>query len=65
MPYSSNADLPDSVKNHLPEHAQSIYRKVFNSALEQYKEESQAARVAWSAVEKEYKKDENGKWVRK
>jgi cation transport regulator len=30
MPYTVNADLPDSVRHHLPEHAQSIYREAFN-----------------------------------
>ena len=32
MPYQSNADLPESVKRHLPNHAQDIYRAVFNHA---------------------------------
>ena len=26
MPYATNAALPSSVRNHLPEHAQDIYR---------------------------------------
>lgn len=64
MPYITNNDLPDSVKNHLPEHAQDIYREAFNNGLKQYKEESSAARVAWAAVEKMYKKDERGTWVK-
>lgn len=65
MPYDSNSDLPDSIKNHLPEHAQSIFRKVFNSALEQYGNEEQAFKVAWAAVKKEYEKDAQGRWVKK
>jgi cation transport regulator len=65
MPYSSNTDLPSSVKSHLPEHAQSIYRKAFNSALEQYKEEETACKVAWAAVKHEYEKSSNGMWVKK
>ena len=64
MPYSSNSDLPDSIKNHLPEHAQSIFRKAFNNALEQYGNEQQAFRVAWAAVKKEYRKDKQGQWVK-
>jgi cation transport regulator len=64
VPYSSNSDLPDSIKNHLPEHAQSIFRKTFNSALEQYGNEEQAFRVAWAAVKKEYEKDGQGHWVK-
>jgi cation transport regulator len=32
MPYFSNDDLPTSVRTHLPDDAQTIYREVFNSA---------------------------------
>lgn len=64
MPYKTNKELPDSVKDNLPQGAQTIYRKAFNSADEQYDEESRAHRVAWSAVKKEYKK-KGDKWVRK
>jgi cation transport regulator len=35
MPYDNLSDLPDSVRNNLPEHAQEIYRAAFNSAEEQ------------------------------
>ena len=76
MPYDSIGDLPDSVKEHLPKHAQEIYKEAYNSAWEQYKSPSQrrgdasheetAHRVAWAAVKKEYEKDEaSGKWKRK
>ncbi len=57
--------LPDNVKNNLPKHAQEIYKEAFNSAEEQYGEESRAHRVAWSAVENKYEKNENGNWVQK
>ena len=66
MPYTSRSDLPDSVKDNLPEHAQDIYRKAYNSAWGQYDKPSErreaprgeetAHKVAWSAVEKEYEK---------
>jgi cation transport regulator len=66
MPYRENADLPDRVRTHLPEHAQDIYREAFNNAWEQYKEpekrrtaesrEEVAQKVAWSAVKKKYHK---------
>lgn len=65
MPYQSNDDLPKSITDHLPEHAQSIFRKSFNSAHEQYKNEESAFRVAWAAVKKEYEKNEQGLWVKK
>lgn len=65
MPYDSNNDLPKNVKNHLPEHAQSIFRKAFNNALKQYENEIQAFKVAWAVVEKDYEKNKAGKWVKK
>jgi transposase-like protein len=33
MPYETNADLPPSVREHLPEHAQDIYRAAFDHAF--------------------------------
>ena len=46
-------------------HAQEIYKEAFNSAEEQYGEEDRAHRVAWSAVEQKYEKNEKGEWVSK
>jgi len=65
MPYKQITQLPDSVKNNLPKHTQEIYKEAFNSAEEQYREEDRAHRVAWSAVEQKYEKNENGDWVSK
>ena len=63
MPYDSRSDLPDSVKAHLPEHAQDIYKEAFNNAWDQYHhDESRSHRVAWGAVKKEYHKGEDGDW---
>lgn len=74
MPYDANDDLPESVRTHLPEHGQTIYRKAFNNAWDQYKDpddrrddasrEEVAHRVAWSAVKEVYRK-KDGQWVRK
>lgn len=65
MPYESNSDLPDSVREHLPAHAQDIFRAAFNSAWEEYgHDESRAFRVAWGAVEREYHKNSEDRWVR-
>jgi cation transport regulator len=61
MPYSDLTDLPKSVRDHLPAHAQQIYRAAFNSAWEEYgQDEARAHRVAWGAVEKKYQKNESG-----
>ena len=73
MPYSNNKELPKGVQNHLPIHGQDIYREAFNHAWEEYASPSKrrtkdsrevvAHKVAWSAVEKKYHKDEEGHWV--
>jgi cation transport regulator len=72
MPYKSSNELPDSVKNVLPKHAQDIYKEAFNSAWDEYKDpkdrrgdadrEETAHKVAWSAVKNSYKKGGNDKW---
>lgn len=67
MPYKAVKDLPDSVRDNLPEHGQEIYRAAFNSAWDEYKhDEERAHRVAWAAVKHSYEKDEKtGKWKAK
>ncbi len=72
MPYKQNSELPDSVTNVLPAHAQDIYREAFDSAWDEYKEpkdrrgdssrEEVAHRVAWQAVKQKYEKGDDGKW---
>ena len=74
MPYDKNSDLPDSVKDNVPGHAQDIYRAAFNSAWDQYQDkdtrqdgdtrEERAHQVAWAAVKKKYEK-RGDKWVSK
>jgi cation transport regulator len=64
MPYATNPDLPASVRNHLPPHAQDIFREAFNHALDQYDgDDARAFRVAWAAVKRQYSKVD-GQWVR-
>jgi len=68
MPYATNDDLPAAVRNHLPEHAQSIYRESFNHAFAAHAgeadQEERAHRIAWAAVKRSYvKAGEN--WVRR
>ena len=68
MPYAVNADLPPSVRNHLPEHAQSIFREAFNHAYAEHegdpRQEEAAFRIAWAAVKRGYEKIGN-EWVEK
>jgi cation transport regulator len=65
LPYENLSDLPDNVRNKLPEHAQEIYHAAYNSAEDQYGEEERAHRVAWSAVENKYEKNDKGNWLQK
>jgi cation transport regulator len=75
MPYQNVSELPDSVKNVLPDHAQDIYKEAFKSAYEQYKDpedrrddadrEEVSHRVAWAAVKKVYEKGDDGTWHKK
>ena len=68
MPYNVNSDLPDSVRNHLPPHAQDIYRETFNNAYEAHtgdpRQEEAAHRIAWAAVKRRYVKAD-GEWVQR
>ncbi len=62
MPYSSRAELPESVREALPEHAQDVWRAAFNEAAPDQGEES-AFRIAWAAVTQAgYEKGEDGTW---
>lgn len=75
MPYRSCEELPAPVRDHLPRHAQEIYRQAFNSAWEQYRDvghrrgedsrEVVAHKVAWAAVKRAYVKNAAGDWVEK
>jgi cation transport regulator len=73
MPYNKLEELPESVRDALPKHAQEIYRAAFNSAWDEYKEpqerrgqesrEEAAHKVAWAAVKHQYTKDDaSGRW---
>jgi cation transport regulator len=61
MPYPTLDDLPRAVQ-HLPRHAQEIFRAALNAAWQSYTgrgpqaQEEIAHRVAWAAVKKRYRK---------
>lgn len=73
MPYDSKSDLPDSVTDNLPDHAQEIFKEAYNSAWDEYKDsqdrdgsrEEIANKVAWSAVKQSYHKNDEGEWTKK
>lgn len=60
MPYVTNSDLPPGVRDHLPSHAQDIYRAAFNNAFAAHegdpRQEEAAHRIAWAAVKHRYRK---------
>jgi len=66
MPYPTNAHLPAAVRNHLPAHAQSIFREAFNHAFAAHEgevdREERAHKIAWAAVKRSYVKAD-GEWV--
>jgi cation transport regulator len=68
MPYQSNAELPDSVRAHLPDHAQDIFRAAFNHAFAAHPDDPRrdeiAFRIAWTAVKRAYVKV-GQRWVAK
>ena len=74
MPYDDLKDLPTSVRDALPKHAQEIYLAAFNNAWDQYgdankregeaSQEEVAHKVAWAAVKQTYTKA-GGQWKRK
>ena len=68
MPYGANQDLPSALRNHLPEHAQEIYREAFNRAYKAHaddpRREEAAHRIAWAAVKRSYVKTDD-EWVRR
>jgi cation transport regulator len=71
--YEAIADLPDTIRDVLPEDAQHIYLEAYQRSWETYKEgqggemgrEAVAHRDGWNAVKREYVKDEGtGKWYK-
>jgi cation transport regulator len=66
MPYRTNIDLPASVCDHLPPHAQDVYRAAFNHAFaapaDDLRQEEIAHRTAWAAVKWSYVKN-GDRWV--
>jgi cation transport regulator len=63
VPYASNADLPPSVRSHLPPHAQDIFREAYNHAFDRYGgDEGTAFRIGWAAVKRRYVKVD-GVWL--
>src|SRR5512136_469135 len=76
FPYKATKDLPEAVRNALPDHAQEIFLKAANAAWEKYRDpkdrrdpkesrDEVAYKIAWAAVERGYEKDPVTKTWRK
>jgi cation transport regulator len=74
MPYEDKSELPQMVRDYLPEDLQEIYIEGYNQAYEEYTEdrggeagrEAVAHRQGMEAVERDYTYiEEEGKWYPK
>jgi len=64
MKFKTIRELPLEIRTDLPKHGQEIWMKTWNNAMDEYDgDEKSAAKVAWSAVKREYRKIKN-RWVR-
>lgn len=73
LPHDRRSDLPDRVRNGLPEHARELCEEAFDSGRDPHADpdlrrdgaprEATAPRVAGPAVEERYRRDEDGRWV--
>jgi cation transport regulator ChaB len=62
---SKGAELPSTLL-HSDKHAQHLWKKVHDSALQTYDDGGRARRVAFAALKHEYRKSDSGdRWVRK
>ena len=66
MPYDKNSDLPERVKDRLPDRAQDLFRQAFNSTWDEYgHDEGQAFWVTGDAAERDYERGSGSDWRRK
>jgi cation transport regulator len=70
MIYSTVTELPKTIRDELPEHAQEIYRAAYNLTVEEHraadhsehKLQEMADQAAWQRVKMEYEQDDTGQW---
>ena len=71
MPYNKKSELPSSVKDNLPSGAQSVWMRAFNAAYSSCRRDKGSdcdkigSIAGWVAVRNGWKKDKDGKWVKK
>lgn len=65
MPYKQIDEIPEDIRQQLPEHAQQIFFAAFNAAQDNGMSEEGARDVAWNSVRNEYEPVKGGQWHRK
>ncbi|MDX2214596.1 MAG: ChaB family protein [Oculatellaceae cyanobacterium bins.114] len=65
MPYQALDNLPQDIKEHLPQGAQQIFLAAFNSAESDGLSQDGATQVAWNSVRAEYSQGRDGEWLHK
>lgn len=65
MAYNQINELPQEIREKLPEHAQQIFVAAFNAAQDNGMSEDAANDVAWNSVSNEYERGNDGQWHRK
>jgi cation transport regulator len=67
VPFTTNAELPERIRQRLPQPAQDIFRAAFNAAYFRYgpNQEARAFRIAWAAVKQGYAHRAASLWVRR
>lgn len=63
MAYQKLENLPEEVREKLPQHGQQLFMAAFNAASEDGMDEKNATQVAWNSVKNSYQEDKDGNWV--
>jgi cation transport regulator len=64
MRYEAVDDLPQGIREFLPDHAQEDYRLAFNNAYDEEENGQRAHEIAWRAVEDKYNDEGAHQWRR-
>lgn len=66
MSHLTLENLPQDVKDTLPEEAQNMFIAAYNSVLDNNGDDNAAMNVAWQTIERNphYQRGEDGKWQR-
>ena len=62
MPYNKIDELPQEIKEGLPQAAQQIFVAAFNASQKDGLSEEGAQKVAWNSVKNQYEKGADGQW---